>query len=142
MLRLNKPVRTLTVVSLGLVVLFAFGVAGIMGCNGDDEKAVYIKADGLKCTLMDENGSTRIEVTQGQWIVLHNEMAADVELDFSPLQKLFGVVKLVSYRGGDMIKLKVLSDAQVGEHVIRTNCGTTDPPPVIIVNPPGGNDGG
>ncbi len=142
MLKLVKPMRTLTAVSLGLVVLIAIGMSGIVGCFGDDEIELFIVSDGGRCTIADADGNNRIEVKQGQWIIFNNETSTDVELDLSPNLRLFGVVKLISYRGGSKLKLMVFPDAATGEHPIRTNCGTTDPPPVIIVNPPGGGGGG
>jgi hypothetical protein len=130
----------LTVVSIGLIVVFAFGLSGMTGCWGDNEVKVKVVSEGTRCTIEDKNGSNRIVVEPGDWVVFENGTASDVKLTFSPNLKLFGALDLMSYAGGSSIKLMVLNDAEDGEHPIRTDCGTTDPPPVIIINPPGGGD--
>jgi hypothetical protein len=148
--KLVKPIRVLCMVSLCLVVVLSLSVGGMMGCTPKGEKLtkdakkkeVFIKTAGARCTVGDEAGNTRIEVEQGEWLVFNNELGNDVKLNFSPNQRLFGVVEAISYGQGDKLKIKVLDDAELGEHQFLSDCGTTEPPPVIIVNPPpGGGDG-
>ena len=145
-------------VSLCAVVALSLCVGGMMGCKGgtDTEKAatkvakkeeakkkdVFINTAGARCMVDDGAGNTRIEVEQGEMVVWNNELGNNVKLNFSPHKRLFGVVEAISYGQGDILELRVLKDAALGEHEFIFDCGTTQPPPVIIVNPPpGGGDG-
>ena len=156
--KLVKPIQVLCIVSLCLVVALSLCVGGMMGCKGGTDtdktvtktakkeeakkKEVFIKTAGSRCAVGDEAGNTKIEVEQGEWVVFNNELGNDVKLNFSPNKRLFGVNEAISYGQGDKLKIKVLDDAELGEHSFLPDCGTTEPPPVIIVNPPpGGGDG-
>jgi len=123
-----------------LVVLLALSLSNSSCCRSDcctkDMRQVYIKVAGDKCQIVDQSGDTKISVTPGDWVVWNNQLGRDVDLNFAPDMRLFGVAYAISYAEGEPLMLQVRGDASAGEHSIEASCGITMPPPVIIVLPP------
>jgi hypothetical protein len=105
--------------------------------NGEVEHDFFLTKSGTVCSLADADGNTSLKALPGEWVVFRNQAGVDIELEFAPGNKLFGVFQAKLYATGDPLKLRVRSDADQVQHSIKSgDCSFNLPGPVIIVPPP------
>lgn len=102
----------------------------------DANHILHINKVAERFEITDEGGNTSRRVNRGDWVEWQNHAGSDVELEFGPAKRLFGVLKAVSYSSGTPLKLQVREDAVIDKHIYLPTGPTTTPPPDLIVNPP------
>jgi hypothetical protein len=146
-----KPVATSwprNVLSILLILVLSMSIACFEQCCPEQppqqlppsateaNHILHINKVGEKYEVTDEGGNTSRRVDRGDWVQWKNHTGSDVELEFGPSKRLFGVLKAVSYSSGTPLKLQVRNDAVIDKHIYLPSGPTTVPPPDLVVNPP------
>ena len=105
--------------------------------GGGITHVLHIRSVGGEIQVRDDGGNNDKDAERGDWILWNNHTGADIELEFSRVQKLFGVWNAVSYSTGAPLKLQVRDDAEYVKHTyLPQGPAVSVPPPAIIINPP------